>query len=88
MTRVSGSWWARLRLHEPTQDGLLRGVVALSLPSIAQSVLAFGSYQPADFSSSSSLPESAAVQEFSAPARASSAAVYATTRLRPARLAW
>jgi Na+-driven multidrug efflux pump len=48
MTRASGSWWARLRQHDPTRDGLLRGVIALSLPSIAQSVLAFGSYQLGD----------------------------------------
>ena len=48
MPHAPGSWWARLRLHDPTRDGLLRGVIALSLPSIAQSVLAFGSYQLGD----------------------------------------
>jgi hypothetical protein len=34
----------RLRVHDPARGGLLRGVVALSVPSILQSVLAF-SYQ-------------------------------------------
>jgi putative MATE family efflux protein len=42
------SWWARLRELDPTRDGLLRGVVALSVPSILQSVLAFGTYQLGD----------------------------------------
>jgi putative MATE family efflux protein len=42
------SWWARLREHDPARDGLVRGVVALSVPSILQSVLAFGSYQLGD----------------------------------------
>lgn len=46
--RRSSSWWARLREHDPARDGLLRGVVALSVPSILQSVLAFGSYQLGD----------------------------------------
>jgi putative MATE family efflux protein len=44
----SSSWWARLREHDPARDGLVAGVIALSLPSIAQSVLAFGSYQLGD----------------------------------------
>ncbi len=48
MQRDSGSWWARLRHHDPARGGLLRGVIALSVPSIAQSVLAFGSYQLGD----------------------------------------
>jgi putative MATE family efflux protein len=42
------SWWARLRELDPTRDALLRGVVALSVPSILQSVLAFGTYQVGD----------------------------------------
>jgi putative MATE family efflux protein len=46
--RSTGSWWARLREHDPVRDGLLRGVIALSVPSILQSVLAFGSYQLGD----------------------------------------
>jgi putative MATE family efflux protein len=46
--RSSGSWWARLREHDPTRDGLVSGVIALALPSIAQSVLAFGTYQLGD----------------------------------------
>jgi MATE family, multidrug efflux pump len=46
--RRSGSFWAQLRHHDHTRGGLLRGVVALSVPSIAQSVLAFGSYQLGD----------------------------------------
>jgi putative MATE family efflux protein len=47
-SRSTGSWWGRLRHHDPARDGLVRGVVALSVPSIAQSVLAFGSYQLGD----------------------------------------
>jgi putative MATE family efflux protein len=46
--RSRSSWWARLREHDPARDGLLRGVIALSVPSILQSVLAFGSYQLGD----------------------------------------
>jgi putative MATE family efflux protein len=46
--RRSDSWWAQLRAHDPARGGLLRGVIALSVPSILQSVLAFGSYQLGD----------------------------------------
>jgi putative MATE family efflux protein len=44
----SRSWWAALREHDPTRDDLLQGVIALAVPSIATSVLAFGTYQLGD----------------------------------------
>ena len=46
--RRPGSWWARLRDHDPVQGRLFSGVIALSAPAILQSVLAFGSYQLGD----------------------------------------
>ena len=43
-----GSWLARLRDHDHTQGSLLRGILTLSLPAIATSVMAFGSFQMGD----------------------------------------